>query len=166
MFGIFAMNVGDKNVVAVLDFLVKTIVKVGYPPIKLAQAHGRIVIFVDNFFDKDGEATSAACMDLRRCYVFRLALDLRFGAASRTLWRTSRHPNLLHLPVNLRIVFVESGKAEDHVLLAQQCDCDLGSFGMAFVAQNNVCDLGASACLICGSIDVVDGDGGGETTGG
>src|SRR3981189_1118089 len=166
MFGILAMNMGDEDAVAVLDFIVKTIVKVCYPPFRLAQARGGIVIFVDDFFDKDGEATSAACVDLRRCYVFCLALDLCFSAASRTLQRTSRHPNLLRLPVNLRIVFAEPGKAEDHVLLAQRCDCELGSFGMAFVAQNNVRDLGDSACLICGSIDVVDRDGGGETTGG
>ena len=32
MFGILAMNVGDKDAVAVLDFIVKTIVKVCYPP--------------------------------------------------------------------------------------------------------------------------------------
>jgi hypothetical protein len=33
MFGILAMNVGDENAVAVLDLLVKTIVKVCYPPL-------------------------------------------------------------------------------------------------------------------------------------
>src|SRR3981189_2058393 len=99
MFGILAMNVGDENAVAVLHFIVKTIVKVWYPPIRLAQARGRIVIFVNNFFDKDGEATSAACMDLRSRGGFCLALDLCFSAASRALRRTSTHLNLPRLPV-------------------------------------------------------------------
>jgi acyl-coenzyme A thioesterase PaaI-like protein len=105
-------------------------------------------------------------MDLSSGGAFCLALDLCFGAASRALRRTSRHLNLLHLPVNLQIVFVEPGKAQDHVLLAQRCDRKLGSLCMAFVAQDNVCNLGDSDCLIRGSVDVLDGDGGGETTAG
>src|SRR3981189_1550853 len=161
MFGILAMNVCDEDAVAVLDFIVKTIIKVCYPPIRLAQAHGRIVVFVSDFLDKDGEATSAACVDLSSRGAFCLALDLCFGAASRALRRTSRHPNLLCLLVDLGVVLAKPGEAEDHGLLAQRCDCELGLFSMAFVAQNNVRDLGDSACLICGSIDVVDGDGGG-----
>ena len=32
MFGILAMNMGDEDAVVVLDFIVKTIVKVCYPP--------------------------------------------------------------------------------------------------------------------------------------
>src|SRR3981189_1333275 len=123
MFRILAMNVGDEDAVAVLNFIVKTIVKVCYPPFRLAQAHGRIVVFVDDFFDKDGEATSAACVDLSSRGAFCLALDLRFGAASRTLRWTSRHTNLLRLPVNFGIVLAEPGEAEDHGLLAQRGDC-------------------------------------------
>src|SRR3981189_1516253 len=113
------MDVGNEDAVAVLDFIVKTIVKVFHPPFRLAQAHGGIVIFVDDFFNKDREATSAACVDLNRRSAFCLALDLRFSAASQTLWGASRHPNLLCLPVNLRVVFAEPGEAEDHGLLAQ-----------------------------------------------
>src|SRR3981189_3244567 len=94
VFVIFAMDVGDENAVAVLDLVVKAIVKVVvtrcYPPIRLAHALRRIAVFVDDFFDEDRETASAACMDLRRCYGFRLALDLRFGVASRALWWTSR----------------------------------------------------------------------------
>src|SRR3981189_2739436 len=104
MFGILAMNVCDEDAVAVLDFIVKTIVKVCYPPIRLAQAHGRIVVFVDDFFDKDGEATSAACVDLSSRGVFCLALDLCFGAAGRTLGRVSKHPHPLPLPAHLGVV--------------------------------------------------------------
>src|SRR3979490_3125050 len=118
MFGILAMNMGDEDAVAVLDFVVKTIVKVCYPPFRLAQARGGIVIFVDDFFDKDGEAASAACADLRRCYGVCLALALRLGAASRALRRTSRHPDLLCLPVNLGVVLAKPGEAEDHALFA------------------------------------------------
>src|SRR3981189_3661130 len=128
------MNMGDEDAVAVLNLLVKTIVKVCYPPFRLAQAHGGIVIFVDDFFDKDGEATSATCVNLRSRGAFCLAFDFRFGAASRTLWRTSRHPNLFCLPVNLRVVFAEPGEAEDHGLLAQRGDCELGSLCMTIVA--------------------------------
>src|SRR3981189_2612793 len=119
MFGLLAMNVGDENAVAFLYFIVKTVVKVFHPPFRLAQAHGGIVIFVDDFFDEDREATSAACVDLSCRGAFSLALDLRFSAGSRTLWGASRHPNLLCLPVNLRVVFAKPGEAEDHGLLAQ-----------------------------------------------
>src|SRR3981189_1256098 len=104
MFGILAMNVGDEDAVAVLDFIVKTIVKVCYPPFRLAQAHGGIVIFIDDFFDKDGEATSAACMNLRSRGAFCLVFGLRLGAASQALRLTSRHPDLFCLPVDLGVV--------------------------------------------------------------
>src|SRR3981189_3756715 len=105
-------------------------------------------------------------MDLRRCCAFRLALDLRFGAASRTLGWTSRHPNLLCMPVNFGVVLAEPGEAEDHGLLAQRGNCKLGSLCMAFVAQYDICDFGDGPCFIRGSVDVVDGDGSGEATGG
>jgi len=51
-------------------------------------------------------------------------------------------------------------------LLAQRGDGKLGPLGMAFVAQNDVRDFGDSAGLIRSSVDVVDGDGSGEATGG
>src|SRR3981189_710708 len=118
MFGILAMNMGDEDAVAVLNLIVKTIIKVCYPPFRLAQARGWIVIFIDDFFDKDGEATSAACVDLRHCYAFCLALDLCFSAASRALRQRSRHPALFCLPVNLGVVLAKPGEAEDHALFA------------------------------------------------
>ena len=37
---------------------------------------------------------------------------------------------------------------------------------MTFVAQNDVCDFGDSACLICSSVDIVDRDRSREATGG
>src|SRR3981189_3570156 len=170
MFVIFAIDVSDENAVAVFDLVVKTVVKVVvtrcYPPIRLTHALGRIAVFVDDFFNEDRETASAACMDLRRCYVFRLALDLRFGAASRALRWTSRHPNLLRLPVNFGVVLAEAGEAEDHTLLAQRCNCELGSLCMPFLAEYDVCDFGYCTCFIGCSIDIVDGDGGGEATGG
>src|SRR3981189_1886170 len=123
VFVIFAMDVGDENAVAVFDLVVKAVVKVVvtrcYPPIRLAPALGRIAVFVDDLFDKDRETASAACMDMRRCYAFCLALDLCFSAASRTLRWTSGHPNLLRLPVDFGVVLAKPGKAEDHGLLAQ-----------------------------------------------
>src|SRR3981189_1611742 len=166
MFGIFAVDVCNEDAVTVLDFIIKTIVKVCYPSFRLAQAHRGIVIFVDDFFDKDGEAASAACMNLSSRGMFCLAFDLRFGTASRALRQTSRHPDLLRLPVDLGVVFAKPLEAEDHALLAQRGDCELGSLSMAFVAQNNVRDFGDSACLICSSIDVVDRDRSHEATGG
>src|SRR3981189_1385363 len=160
------MDVGDEDAVAVLDFIVKTIVQVFPPPFRLAQAHGGIVIFVDDFFDKDREATSATCMDLSSRGAFCLTFDLCFGAASRTLRGTSRHPNLFRLPVDLGVVLAKPGKTEDHALLAQQGDCELGSLCMAFVAEYDVCDFGDRTCFVCGSVNVVDRDGSGEATGG
>src|SRR3981189_3675655 len=112
------MDVGDEDAVAVLDFIVKTIVNVCTPPFRLAQAHGGIVIFVDDFYDKDREVTSAACVDLSCRVAFCLALDLCFGAAGRTLRWTSGHPNLLRLPVDLGVVLAKPGEAGDHGLLA------------------------------------------------
>src|SRR3981189_43217 len=166
MFGVFAMDVCDEDAVTVLDFIVETIVKVCRPSIRLAQAHGRTVIFIDNLFNEDRETASAPCMDLRRCYTCRSALDLRFSAASRTLWGASKHPTLFHLPVDLGVVLAKPGKTEDHGLLAQRGDCKLGSLCMTIVAQHNIGDFGDGACFICGSINVVDRDGGGEATGG
>src|SRR3981189_1954413 len=160
------MDVGDEDAVAVLAFFVKTSVNGFHPHFRLAQAHGGIVIFVDDFFDKDREAASATCVDLSSRGAFRLALDLCFGAAGRTLRRTSRHPNLLCLPVDLGVVLAKPGEAKDHTLLAQRGDCELGSLCMAFVAQYDICDFGDGPCFVCGSIDVVDRDGGGEATGG
>src|SRR3981189_1824711 len=118
MFGILAMNGGDKDAVAVLDFIVKTIVKVCYPPFRLAQARGGIVVFVGDFFNEDGETTSAACVNLSSRGAFRLAFDFRFCAAGRALRQTSRHPNLFCLPVDLGVVFAKPSEAEDHSLLA------------------------------------------------
>jgi hypothetical protein len=157
------MDVGDEDAVAVLDFVIKTIIKVGvivcYPPVRLTHALGRITIFIDDFSDKDQEATSAACMDLCHCYVFRLVFDLRFGTASRALWGTSRHPDLFSLPVDLRVVLVEPGEAEDHGLLAQRGDCELGLLCMALVAQDNICDFSDGTCFVGSAIDIVDRDG-------
>src|SRR3981189_3216008 len=166
MFGVFAVDVSDENAVTVFNFIVETIVKVCRPSIRLTQAHGRTVIFIDDLFDEDQETASAACMDLRRCYAICSALDLRFSAASRTLWGASRHPNLLRLPVDLGVVLAKPGKTEDHGLLAQRGDYELGSLCMTIVAQHNIGDFGDGACFICGSIDVVDRYGRGEATGG
>src|SRR3981189_3135430 len=160
------MNMGDEDAVAVLDFVVKTVVKVCYPPFRLAQALGRIVVFVGDFFDEDGEAASAACVNLSSRGAFCLTFNFRFRAAGRALRRTSRHPDLFRLPVDLGVVLAKPGEAEDHALLASRGDCELGPLGMAFVAQDNVCGLGDSTCLVRSSIDVVDGNGSGEATGG
>src|SRR3981189_60284 len=146
--------------------VVKVVVARCYPPIRLAHALGRIAVFVDDLFDKDRETASAACMDLRRCYAFRLALDLCFSGASRTLRWTSGHPNLLRLPVDFGVVFAKPGEAKDHGLLAQRGDCELGSLCMPFVAQYDVCDFGDRTCFVGSSIDIVDGDGSGEAMGG
>src|SRR3981189_2464399 len=137
MFGVFAMDVCNKDAVTVLDFIVETIVKVCRHSIRLAQAHGRTVIFINDLFNEDQETASAACMDLHRCYAFRSALDLRFSAASRTLWGASSHPTPFRLPVHLRVVFAEPGKTEDHGLLAQRGNCKLGSLCMTIVVQHN-----------------------------
>jgi hypothetical protein len=79
---------------------------------------------------------------------------------------TSKHPNLLCLPVNFEVVLAKPGEAKDHDLLAQRGDCKLGSLNVVFVTQNNVCDLGDSSCFVRSSINVVDWDRGGESTGG
>src|SRR3981189_170491 len=112
------MDVGDEDAVAVLDFIVKTVVKVFHPPFRLAQAHGGIVIFIDDFFDKDGEATSATCVNLGSRRAFCLAFDFRFGAARRALRWTSGHTNLFSLPFGRGVELAKPGKAEDHALLA------------------------------------------------
>src|SRR3979490_2648699 len=118
MFGILAMNMGDEDAVAILDFIVKTIVKVCYPPIRLTHAFGRIAVLVGDFFHEDRETASAACVNLSSRSAFCLAFDFRFCAAGRALRRTSRHLDLLRLPVNLGVVLAKPGEAEDHALLA------------------------------------------------
>jgi hypothetical protein len=63
------MDMGNEKAVAVLDFVIKTVVKVGiivcYPAVRLTHALRRIAVFVDDFFDEDREATSASAPLLR-----------------------------------------------------------------------------------------------------
>jgi len=59
------------------------------------------------------------------------------------------------LPIDLRIVVLEQGITEDHVLLSKAGDSEERPSGVGFVIENYVHNFGDLACLVGGAIHVV-----------
>jgi len=59
------------------------------------------------------------------------------------------------LPIDLRVVVLEPGITEDHVLLSEAGDSEEHSFGVGFVAKDYVYNFGDLACLVGGTVHVV-----------
>jgi len=59
------------------------------------------------------------------------------------------------LPIDLRVVVLEPGITEDHVLLSKAGDSEERPFGVGFVAEDYVYNFGNLACLIRGTVYVV-----------
>jgi len=59
------------------------------------------------------------------------------------------------LPIDLRVVVLEPGITEDHVLLSEAGDSEERSFGVGFVAEDYVYNFGDLACLVGGTVHVV-----------
>jgi len=59
------------------------------------------------------------------------------------------------LPIDLRVVVLEPGITEDHVLLSEAGDSEERPFGVGFVAEDYVYNFGDLACLVGGAVHVV-----------
>jgi len=82
-------------------------------------------------------------------------LFLSYHAASFTARRASVHLYFSGLPIDLRVVVLEPGITEDHVLLPKARDSVERSFGMGFVAEDYVYNFGDPACFIGGAVHIV-----------
>jgi len=59
------------------------------------------------------------------------------------------------LPIDLRVVVLEPGIIEDHVLLSKAGDSEERPFRVGFVAEDYVYNFGDLACLVGGTVHVV-----------
>jgi len=75
--------------------------------------------------------------------------------ASFTLRRASVHLYFSGLPIDLRVVVLEPGITEDHVLLSEAGDSEEHPFGVGFVAKDYVYNFGDLAYLVGGTVHVV-----------
>jgi len=82
-------------------------------------------------------------------------LFLSYHAAFFTSRRASVHLYFSGLPIDLRIVVLELGITEDHVLLSEAGDSEERPFGVGFVAKDYVYNFGDLACLVGGTVHVV-----------
>ena len=82
-------------------------------------------------------------------------LFLSYHAASFILRRTSVHLYFSGLSIDLRVVVLEPGITEDHVLLPEAGDSEERSFGVGFVAEDYVYNFGDPACFVGGTVHVV-----------
>jgi len=82
-------------------------------------------------------------------------LFLSYHAVSFTSRRASVHLYFSGLPIDLRVVVLEPGITEDHVLLSEAGDSKECSFRVGFVVENYVYNFGDLACLVGGTIHVV-----------
>jgi len=82
-------------------------------------------------------------------------LFLSYHVASFTSRRASVHLYFSGLPIDLRVVVLEPGITEDHVLLPEAGDSKERSFGVGFVAEDYVYNFGDPACFVGGTVHVV-----------
>jgi len=82
-------------------------------------------------------------------------LFLSYHAASFTSRGASVHLHFSGLPIDLRVVVLEPGITEDHVLLSEAGDSEERSFRVGFVAEDYVYNFGDLACLVGGTVYVV-----------
>jgi len=78
-----------------------------------------------------------------------------YHAASFTSRRASVHLYFSSLPIDLRVVVLEPGITEDHVLLPEAGDSEERSFGVGFVAEDYIYNFGDPACFVGGTVHVV-----------
>ena len=69
--------------------------------------------------------------------------------------KASVHLYFSSLPIDLRVVVLEPGITEDHVLLSKAGDSKERPFGVGFVMENYVYNFGDLACLVGGAVYVV-----------
>jgi len=59
------------------------------------------------------------------------------------------------LPIDLRVVVLEPGITEDHVLLSEAGDSKEHPFGVGFVVEDYVYNFRDLACLVGGTVHIV-----------
>jgi len=82
-------------------------------------------------------------------------LFLSYHTASFTSRRALVHLYFSGLPIDLRVVVLEPGITEDHVLLSKVGDSEECPFGVGFVAEDYVYNFGDLACLVGGTVHVI-----------
>jgi len=82
-------------------------------------------------------------------------LFLSYHAASFTSRGASVHLYFSGLPIDLRVVVLEPGITEDHVLLSKAGDSEERSFRVGFVAEDYIYNFGDPACFVGGTVYVV-----------
>ena len=82
-------------------------------------------------------------------------LFLSYHTASFILRRILVHLHFSGLSIDLRVVVLEPGITEDHVLLPEAGDSEERSFGVGFVAEDYVYNFGDLACFVGGTVHVV-----------
>jgi len=89
-------------------------------------------------------------------------LFLSYHAASFTSGRASVHLYFSGLPIDLRVVVLEPGITEDHVLLSEAGDSEERPFRVGFVVEDYVYNFRDLACLVGGTVHVVHRYGAGD----
>jgi len=82
-------------------------------------------------------------------------LFLSYHAASFVLRGTSVHLHFFGLPIDLRVVVLEPGITEDHVLPSEAGDSKECPFGVGFVTENHVYHFRDLTCLVGGAVHIV-----------
>jgi len=69
--------------------------------------------------------------------------------------RTSVYLHFSSLPIDLRVVVLEPGITEDHVLPSEAGNSEECPFGVGFVTENHVYHFRDLTCLIGGAVHIV-----------
>ena len=72
---------------------------------------------------------------------------------------TAAHGHLLGLPVDLWVVLLEPGEAQDDILLSQAGDCEGGAFRVVIESEDCIHNLHNGARFIWSAIYIVDWNG-------
>ena len=72
---------------------------------------------------------------------------------------TAAHSHLLGLPVDLWVVLLEPGEAQDDILLSQAGDCEGGVFRVVIESEDCIHNLRNRARFIWSAIYIVDWNG-------
>jgi len=92
-------------------------------------------------------------------------LFLSYHTASFASRRTSVHLYFSGLPIDLRVVVLEPGITEDHVLPSEAGDSEEHPFGVGFVTENYVYHFRDLTCLVGGAVHIVHQYGARDTLG-
>jgi len=75
--------------------------------------------------------------------------------ASFTSRETLVHLHFSGLPIDLRVVVLEPGVTENHVLPSEAGDSEKRPFGVGFVTENHVYHFRDLTCLVGGAVHIV-----------